>query len=59
MDGKLDVTLLLFFILIGIASIAFGIYEFIKGEVTNGLLAFILSLLAFILLIKIGEGLEK
>ena len=51
----------LLLILVGIASIVFGIYEFIKGEVTNGLLAFIFSLLAYIalLVIKIGEGLEK
>ena len=39
----------LLFIVVAIASIVFGIYEFTKGEVTNGLLDFILSLLALIL----------
>lgn len=48
----LDMVLITLFGLAGIASIAFGVYEFIKGEVTNGLLAFILTA-------KLVEGLEQ
>ncbi len=59
MDAILSMILRLLLILVFIASIAFGIYECIKGEVINGLLVFILSPLAFFLLITIGEGLEK
>ena len=44
-----DAILIGLFVLGGIASIAFGVYEFIMGSVTNGLLAFILP-------VKLDEG---
>ena len=56
---KLVEVLILLYVLGGIVSIAFGVYEFIKGEVTGGLLSFILSLLSFILTAKLVKGLEK
>ena len=36
-------------------AIGFGVYFFIKGDVTNGLLALILSCLAFNLVVQLNE----
>ena len=51
----LDKLLFLLFLLGGVVAIVFGIYLFVKGEVTNGLLAFILSCVAFSLSLQIAK----
>lgn len=52
--GVLDEILKLLFLLGAVAAVGFGIYLFLKGEVTNGLLAFILSCVAFSLSLQIA-----
>ena len=50
----LDEILKLLFFLGAVAAVGFGIYLFVKGEVTNGLLASILSCVAFSLSLQIA-----
>lgn len=52
--GLLDEILKLLFLFGAIAAVGFGIYLFVGGEVTNGLLAFILSCVAFNLSLRIA-----
>ena len=40
---RLEVIIGLMFFVFGLASIGFGVYEFINGEVTKAVLAFILG----------------
>jgi len=40
------------------ATIGFGVYQFIQGEVTNGLLSFILSVLTFNLAVNCAVDIE-
>jgi multisubunit Na+/H+ antiporter MnhC subunit len=39
----------------GFAALGFGVYLFIKGDITRGLLALILSCLAFNLFIQLNK----